>query len=222
MTTWQDLENAFSSPRLNRYLHSFGHDEERAHRGYIFNLRLSEALLVPLSILEITLRNAMSGQMAKLYGRADWYESVLTDTSLHLPDKPLKDDGALKRLHSSIINAKKDAKSENPNKVIAEFSFGFWTTLLNARYQDAFWKELRFAFPHCPRPQRQRHTVSRALNQVRTLRNRVFHHEPVLWMDPPVESHHQHIYDVLRWLNHDIAPWARELDRFPGLIEERP
>lgn len=220
MTEWSGLEQAFSTPRLGRYLRAFGHDQERAHRGYIHNLQLSESLLVPLSVLEIALRNAMSRQMAKLYDRANWYEAVLTDRSLHLPGKPLDDDGPLKGLHRSIRNAKRDAKSTNPNKVIAEFSFGFWTTLLNARYQNTFWRELKYAFPHCP--QRQRHTVGRALNQVRGLRNRVFHHEPVLWITPSVEDHHRHLYDVLGWLNHDIAPWVQSFDRFPSILPERP
>lgn len=222
MTDWNDLEKAFSAPRLGRYLHAFGNNKERAQQGYIYNLQLSESLLSTLSVLEIALRNAMSGQMAKLYGRADWYEAILTDTSLHLPSKPLKHDKTLQHLHRTINNAKRDANSANPNKVIAEFSFGFWTTLLNTRYQNAFWQELRFAFPHCPRRMRKRHTVSSALNQVRDLRNRVFHHEPVLWMAPPVEDHHRHIYDVLSWLNHDIAPWVQTFDRFSQVIVGRP
>ncbi len=220
MTDWSGLEQAFSTPRLGRYLRAFGHNQERAHRGYIHNLQLSESLLVPLSVLEIALRNAMSGQMAKLYKRDDWYEAILTDTSLQKRGTPLHADKALKGLHKSIHKAKRDAGSANPNKLIAEFSFGFWTTLLNTKYQNTFWKELKYAFPHCP--QRQRHTVSSALNQIRGLRNRVFHHEPVLWMMPPVEDHHRHLYDVLTWLNHDIAPWVQTFDRFPGLLPGRP
>lgn len=220
MTDWNDLEQAFSAPRLGRYLRAFSNDKDRAHQGYIYNLRLSECLLISLSVLEIALRNAMSNQMAKLYSRDDWYEAILTDTTLQKPNTPLQADNALKRLHSNIKSAKRDAGAPNPNKVIAEFTFGFWTTLLNARYQNNFWQELRYAFPHCPH--RQRGNVSSALNQIRDLRNRVFHHEPVLWMTPPVEAHHQHIYDVLSWLNHDIAPWVQTFDRFPQVIAERP
>lgn len=222
MTDWDDLEQAFSAPRLGRYLRAFGNDKERAQLGYIHNLRLSESLLIPLSVLEIALRNAMSRQMAKVYNRADWYEAILTDTALLKPGKPLRADKALQKLHSSITSAKRDAGAPNPNKVIAEFSFGFWTTLLNSRYNAAFWHELRFAFPHCPKPKRQRDPVSRALNQVRDLRNRIFHHEPVLWMTPPVEDYHHHIYEVLSWLNHDIAPWVQQFDRFPEVHAEQP
>lgn len=220
MTDWSGLEQAFSTPRLGRYLKAFGYDQERAHRGYIHNLQLSESLLVPLSVIEIALRNAMSGQMAKLYKQDNWYEAILTDTSLQNQGNPLPNDKALNNLHNSIRKAKRDAHSTNPNKVIAELSFGFWTTLLNSRYQHTFWRELKYAFPHCPH--RQRKTVSKALNQVRSLRNRVFHHEPVLWMVPPVEDHHYHLYDVLTWLNHDIAPWVQTFDRFPALLPGRP
>jgi len=220
MTDWNDLEKAFSAPRLGRYLHAFGNNKARAQQGYIYNLQLSESLLSTLSVLEIALRNAMSRQMAKLYGRPDWYEAILFDTNLQKPNVPLHADGALRRLHNNINKAKMDAGAANPNKVIAEFSFGFWTTLLNSRYQHIFWHELSYAFPHCPNIQRG--NVSSALNQIRDLRNRVFHHEPVLWMTPPVEDHHQHIYDVLSWLNHDIAPWMQTFDRFPQVIAGRP
>lgn len=222
MTNWRGLEQAFSEPRLGRYLKAFSNDKGRAHQGYIYNLQLSESLLVTLSVLEITLRNAMSRQMAKLYGQANWYDAILTDTDLHLPNKPLEEDKTLLRLHRTISDAKRDAKSDNPNKVVAEFSFGFWTTLLNTRYKDTFWRELSFAFPNCPRGMKKRHTMSSALNQIRDLRNRVFHHEPVLWMTPSVEEHHRHIYDVLSWLSHDVAYWVKEVDRFPKLLTERP
>ena len=51
---------------------------------------------------------------------------------------------------------------------------------LNVQFQTILWKDLRLIFPRCPKPQRQRHTVSSALNQIRELRNRVFHHEQLL------------------------------------------
>ena len=142
MTDWTSLEKALSAPRLGRYLQAYKDDKEKAHQGYVHNLQLCESLLASLSVLEIALRNAMSNQMAKLYGQENWYDSILTDTSLHLPGKPPKHDKALRNLRNSIESARKGASipskgpgDPNPNKVIAEFSFGFWTTLLNARYQ---------------------------------------------------------------------------------------
>lgn len=57
MTDWTNLQQALSPPRLGRYLAAFGDDERKACDGYIHNMRLSEALVSPISILEITLRN---------------------------------------------------------------------------------------------------------------------------------------------------------------------
>lgn len=219
MQDWSNLEHVFSKARLGRYLKAFNNDKEKAQTGYIYNLKLSESLLVPLSVLEITLRNAMSRQMARLYNRDDWYEAVLTDPALHL-SKPVDSDKTLQRLYKSIRNAKRDAKSPNLNKVIAEFSFGFWTTLLNTRYQRIFWSDLSFAFSNCPGKMPQRNTVSRALNQIRDLRNRVFHHEPILWTTPSVQDHHQHIYNVLSWMSPNILLWLQEIDRFPSILME--
>ncbi len=82
MTDWTNLQQALSPPRLGRYLAAFGDDERKACDGYIHNMRLSEALVSPISILEITLRNALSREMTNHYDRADWYDGILADQEL--------------------------------------------------------------------------------------------------------------------------------------------
>lgn len=67
----------------------------------------------------------------------------------------------------------------------------------------------------CPRDQRQRHKVSSALNQVRELRNRVFHHEPLLWLMPDLCEQHGKGVTLVRWLDPHLADWLARHDRLP-------
>ena len=59
-------------------------------------------------------------------------------------------------------------EAQTAYKIIAELTFGFWSLLFNAQLQDILWKELRLVFASCPKPLRQRHNVSAALNQTRS------------------------------------------------------
>lgn len=51
------------------------------------------------------------------------------------------------------------------------------------------------------------------------LGNRVFHHEPILRMDP-LERTHQDIGLILRFMDEELAAWNQTTDRFPALMAE--
>lgn len=89
-----------------------------------------------------------------------------------------------------------------PDKVIAELTFGFWSTLFNTAYQAALWQPLRKAFPHCPKVARQRATTSPVGNRLRDLRNRAFHYEPILWVTPDDKVIHDEGAVLLKWILH--------------------
>jgi len=76
--------------------------------------------------------------------------------------------------------------------------------------------DLRLVFPRCPKSQRQRHTVSSALNQIRELRNRVFHHEQLLWLTPALIDLHAKGVEVIGWLDPKLPPWLAGHDRLPA------
>ncbi|HKK10318.1 MAG TPA: hypothetical protein VJ939_05745, partial [Bacteroidales bacterium] len=71
----------------------------------------------------------------------------------------------------------REKKAIATGRVIAELSFGFWTSLFDSRFEKTLWKNLRLAFPNCPKHIRQRKTMSSKFNGIRKLRNRIFHHE---------------------------------------------
>ena len=113
-------------------------------------------------------------------------------------------------------NCNAEPKRLPPDKIIAELPFGFWSSLFNVQFQTILWKDLRLIFPRCPKPQRQRHTVSSALNQIRELRNRVFHHEQLLWLSPSLIDLHSKGVEVISWLDPKLPPWLAGYDRLPA------
>lgn len=178
---WSDLERHFSAARVGRYRAACGGDEAKATSAYVSNMLLAEAMMPMLSVLEIELRNGIHQRMSALYQRPDWWEAWSGDQAFAWQNKEVAN--AKSKLQRRVEMA-------TPDKIIAELAFGFWSSLFNGAFQSLLWKDLRLVFPRCPKPQRKRHTVSSALNQIRDLRNRVFHHEQLLWLAPSLIDLH--------------------------------
>lgn len=204
---WSDLEKHFSAARLGRYRASCNGDVNRAARAYVNNMLLAEATMPMLNVLEIALKNGVHQRLTILYKRSDWWEYWVHDPSFVWQVR-------------EVINAKaklqRRAEALTPDKIIAELPFGFWSSLFNVQFQTILWKDLRLVFPRCPKPQRQRHTVSSALHQIRELRNRVFHHEQLLWLSPSLIDLHSKGVEVIGWLDPKLPPWLAGYDRLPA------
>jgi len=104
------------------------------------------------------------------------------------------------------------------SKVVAELTLGFWVRILNAEYERILWKDLRRAFPYMEKSERKRHNVSAPVNKIRDFRNRIFHHEPVLWNIDKVGQIHSDTRKVCGWINKDLPEFIKIIDRFPETI----
>ncbi len=101
--------------------------------------------------------------------------------------------------------------------MVAELTFGFWITLLDRRYERVLWPRLlRSAFPHMPAAIRQRQTLSKRFDDIRKLRNRVFHHEPIL-NRPNLIQEHAAIIDAIGWISPAMKEMTKAIDRFPAV-----
>jgi hypothetical protein len=87
--------------------------------------------------------------------------------------------------------------------------------LLNAEYHVDLWPQLRLAFPHCPKRRRQRAPIAAIVNKVRILRNRAFHHEPVLWIRGNAGEIHLEGLELLQWIHGGLASWFATVNRVP-------
>ncbi|MGL4861140.1 MAG: hypothetical protein ACRC5A_15690 [Enterobacteriaceae bacterium] len=208
---WPELERHFSPARLGRYKKARSGDEHLAMIDYTLNLQLAEAMFPILNVLEIALRNGVHNRLCAVYHRQDWWAVWHSDTTLKWQ---------LQQIHNVKEKLKKRAESQTTDKIVAELNFAFWVSLFNKRKQNQcidLWKELRLVFAHCPKAQRQRHHVASALNQIRKLRNRVFHHESLLWLSPDLIEQHKNCTAVLNWIDPKLAAWTHRYDRLPGI-----
>ncbi len=204
------LETYFSADRLNRYFIQYPGNDPKAIYLYEANIVISEALYTPLSILEVALRNKINAELTRKYRRPDWYaEWYLHPVMRHAW---MEINGAIRHLHD-------DGKPITPYKVIASLMFGFWTSLFNDRYERELWANLRFIFPNMPRALRQRRNISAPLNDIRrTLRNRIYHNEPVIFNIVALQQHYNNILQLLEWMGADLVLYNNSMDKFTMVL----
>jgi hypothetical protein len=69
-----------------------------------------------------------------------------------------------------------------------------------------------------PRHIRIRKNLSKRLNRVRTLRNRIFHHEPI-WHWRDLHNQHADILETITWVNPAMTVFAEQFDRFDEIYK---
>src|SRR5688572_14106984 len=157
-------------------------DDEAVLARYLWNIALCEALYPSLHFLEVALRNVVFEAAAATYPFAGTAGSGGAAGSwLEQPGILHGDEARMVRAAGQRLSRR--GKPCEAGRLVAELSFGFWTTLFDVRYEQnrVLWPRL-FAqkiFAHAPRQKRSRKALSPLLNRVRHLRNRAFHHEPI-------------------------------------------
>ena len=213
--TLDELETALSHERLSTYLDAAGGDRERTIRLHAWNTAVSAAFYGPLQGLEVALRNAMHRRLAERYGPA-WYDH---------PGAGL-DRGAVGRTAGARSELARDGRGDDPPRIVAALSFGFWVSLLGpggrteagrkANYEMTLWRPaLRGAFAH--RATLTRRQAHRPLDALRILRNRVAHHEPIFARD--LTADHERVLDVAGWISPAVRTWIEHHSRAPDVIE---
>lgn len=206
---WKMLEAKLSTPRMARYLDHCQGQEDRAAQAYLHNMRIAESLVSLFHVIEVGLRNAIQKEMEFEYRRKDWYETL---------NAPGNSD--LQRSYLKVANAKRELQRRGTkltaDNIVAELSFGFWTSLFNRGAFAQVSKPLMKVFHHCPKNARNQAVIRARLNKARDLRNRCFHHEPLLWMN--VCEIHRDTIEIVRWIDPALCDWITEHDRLPASL----
>ncbi len=213
--TLTEIKAALSPERLQPYLDAAGGDRERALRLYLWNTAVSAAFYGPLQGLEVVLRNAIHRQLSERYGSA-WYGNL--DAGL--------DRGAQGRIRQALLELDREGSTNDIPRLIATLSFGFWVSLLGsggrlesgrkANYEMTLWRAaLRQGFAH--RTTLTRRQAHSPLNELRLLRNRIAHHEPIFARN--LTADHARILEVMGWLSPEMRMWTVHHSRLPALLE---
>ncbi len=207
------IEKLISTERLEPYIKKHNGDFDKAVTHYKINIEISESFYPLLSVLEIALRNKFDYQLKRLFEDVNWFENpkFIKIVSRFQVD----------RVTEAMANILREKKMITSGKIISELSFGFWTSLLDSKFEKTLWKNLRLAFPNCPKNIRKRKTMSSKLNGIRKLRNRIFHHESVTWSLSALTTYKNEIIEGIDWLDKDLLNWSSDIFRIEDVIEKR-
>lgn len=229
-------------PTIRTILTSDRFDAYREHQAesdwdllarYAWNLGLGGALYSSLNLLEIGVRNRLDLAITGREGPT-WYDD---------PDLVVEKAGqdAVAKVKATLVA---ESKTITPGRVVAGLDFGFWTGLLSSKYEQGWASTTGGQPPLLPVvgqrplwpalmpvafPGRTRKQLSGRLNDIRKLRNRVFHHEPIWRGLPlpnrnlkPLRQQHREILEAITWVSPDLHRTAILLDSFPEVYGAGP
>jgi len=171
---------------------------------YELNLKQSKEYYIPLSILEVALRNSINSLFERFYGLG-W----LTGGAQFLRGDLLsKIDDAKQKLRVRNEDITKD-------KLVAELSFGFWTALFQSPYKHQMrTSNLKQIFPTLPKKEEyfiDRKIMSAKLDHIRKFRNRVFHYEKIVGKSE-YDTIEADIYEILKYIDKELYDLAERLN----------
>jgi hypothetical protein len=201
-----------SPNRWATYLKSSGYKEELAIRLYLWNATLGQSLHFPLQTVEVALRNVSNDVLNDQFG-ANW---CLSDQCRNILGykRCSEIDKAITRLR------RKYGGTPHTDQIVASLTLGFWAALLHSQYHTSVWvgHELE-AFPYLT-PNETMSDVSSAISSVQELRNRIFHHEPLIGRN--LSGDYGTIIKLAGWICPVTCDWMRAQSSFPAVLRMRP
>lgn len=192
------FEKYLSPERLAGYYAIARGDRWTGIRLYERNTELSEALYGITQCLEVALRNAIHIVFTSQLGTPEWYDKI-----------PLEDPEreAIQEAKDSILEK---AQPVTPGRIVAELTFGFWVKLFSGAYEKQLWvKYLYRIFPITLK----RTVLHSRLIQLKTLRNRIAHHERILGKRD-LRQDYADLLETIGWISKDIEAWVKSTNCF--------
>lgn len=219
---WYNQAMAITKEELNKFagtlsverLLSFKQDNsdtvEMLIERYKNNIKISQALYPELSILEVTLRNAID-TMLKTCISETWLEDEIKQ------QKILSDHE-----YEMLLSAYNDIKTLYPKnftmgKVIANLTFGFWTNLCSKWYCSNIWNKgccFKSVFINYPSKINNIGIMATKLRSIRRFRNRIFHYEPIFKKPENTLRMYNEIMEMITYLPSDNMDILKETSTF--------
>ncbi|MFC7292394.1 Abi family protein [Hirschia litorea] len=212
----QDLVTAnfhptISSDRLNTYLIATNFSDQNALNLYIWNAYIGEAFHLPIQSVEIGLRNRINQALVNRYGDEWWREAKF----LKIAHSRQQED-----IQLATRRIQKRQSSLSTGQLVATLSFGFWSSMLDSRYNVDIWStELKNAFPNLPAG-KDRGFLSKRVRKINDLRNRIWHHEPIFRLN--LSQEYADTLELLRWICQKKHDWIRPKCRVPIILRQKP
>lgn len=200
------LETVLSEQRLSTYYKMFPDDRGKAIDYYQLNIEISQSFYPLLSIVEIALRNSIHQSFSKHFKTDNWFQHC---TQPRLADK----------IRVAVKKVGIEGEIFIPDKLVAELTFGFWSSIFNRVDAKHFWKPLQYVFPNIEQGVK-RDKLALKVDHIRKFRNRIFHYEPICNDLIILMKNYHNILDVLIWMDADMAAWTSNFSSFKELYNK--
>lgn len=206
------ITTAISPTRLGTYLNAGGFGAgATALDIYVWNALVSCALFSTLHICEVVMRNAIAHALELKYG-ANWPWHTGFERSLAAWPK------------AELQSARQGNPVGSTGKVIAELKFAFWCKMFTAGQDQHIWHaHMHTVFPHLPLPltvTASRQMIYDDMEALRSLRNRIAHHEPIIGY--PLAALQTRMQRLLKLRCDHTEAWMCEWEIVSALLAARP
>ena len=202
LSFYSKIENIFTKSRLSVY-RADNADEKTALARYLYNIELCKSLYSVLNIFEIAFRNVLDTALFTYTGNQNWYDVLPLDT------------GTKAKVSEAKNKIAKKGKTVTHDRIIAELTLGFWTSLITTKYSQAAFQSylLKNCFKRCPSNKKSIKNMQNTFDKIRILRNRVSHYERIIhWKD--LQAQHEQILQCIYWIDEAAYKLALETDLF--------
>lgn len=218
---YNDFEKALSKPRIGRFLIAAEQDKEKALRLYLQNIELSKTLFGLLSVFEVTIRNYIDKHYRDKLADSEWLKNQCGQGGMFSHPSFIK-YGFEPRTKILTTIAKLGNKYTH-DRLVAELSFGFWNYMFAPIQFLIGGQSLHKIYENRPKGTNQK-LIFNQLDEIRSLRNRIAHHEPLIFnsKDQISTGQTENTYGIIlnhtEWLGFEPLKLYHKLDNMYELI----
>lgn len=181
--TITEIKSILSRDRFSTYYTLAGANDIKAIKLYNRNILVSQRFYCILHVLEVCLRNKIDCLFQQRFGQ-NWLRN--TDVLLTPTQKIV--------LADALRSCQEEA-------LIPQLQFGFWTSFFGRSFEEIGRHHLRSLFNA---DKITRSYVALSLKEMRSFRNRIAHHEPIIHF--PIQEYEHTAFELigLDWLKQDL------------------
>lgn len=196
---------------MGTYVLAAGHHEARALELYKWNAQLGEAFHLLIQAVEIALRNRINAVLVANFG-ANWWSNPLF--------LGVADNRQIAAIDEAKARIGKRGQAVVTGQIVAGLSFGFWVSMLDARYNPAVWSHaLLVGFPDLPTG-KSRDDLQKLSRQIANFRNRIWHHEPIFKAN--ITQEYSRCMEMLKWLCPHKQKWIKPQCKVMAVLRLKP
>jgi hypothetical protein len=218
---YNKFEYYVSQQRLNRFLTASCNSKKKSQKLYQANLKVAQSFYPVLNLFEVFFRNVCNYQISARFANPNW---IIAEKNGFMSNRSLSRSKFY--LKNSVIKAERNiirkGRTVTAGKVLAEQSFGFWTSFFEPHHYRLVGGIVIHCFPNKPTSV-NRSILSQKLDRIRDFRNRIYHNEPICFNGNNVDFAYANrikseLYELLDWIDSDLSAYVKTFDTIDSKI----